>query len=223
MPRLARIVVPGLPHHVTQRGNRREPIFFEPGDYIFYREILAGQCRKADVACWAYCLMPNHVHLVSIPSTLNGLSLALGETHRRYTSFINTRAGWTGHLFQGRFSSVPIDEDHLLTAARYVSLNPVRAGLVKEAVEWRWSSVRAHLAGRDDALVDVRPLLQRFPFFEDVVAHAAGEVAPEEFARLRAAEKTGRPLGNRTFVEKLEAMARRSALPGKTGPFPSES
>ena len=131
MSRLARLIVPGFPHHVTQRGNRRAPVFFEDGDYALYRDLLAERCRKASVACWAYCLMPNHVHLILVPSTANGLARAIGETHRQYTGFVNARSRWTGHLFQGRFSSVVLDEEHLMLAARTIALNPVRARLVQ--------------------------------------------------------------------------------------------
>ena len=113
MARLARVVAPGLPHHVTQRGNRRGPIFFEPGDQVVYCSVLAAQAKRHGVEVWAYCLMPNHVHLILTPSDERGLGLALGEAHRRYTSFINARAGWTGHLFQNRFASVVMDERHL--------------------------------------------------------------------------------------------------------------
>src|ERR1700756_4618844 len=130
MTRLARIIVPGAPHHVTQRGNRREAIFFEDGDQEVSRDRMAGQARKYAVDVWAYCLMPNHVHLILTPSDETGLGRAVGETHRRYTNFINARGRWTGHLFQSRFSSVAMDEDHLIAAVRYVSLNPVRARLV---------------------------------------------------------------------------------------------
>jgi putative transposase len=160
MARLGRIVAAGFPHHVTQRGNRRQTVFFEPADYALYRDLLAERCRKASVEVWAYCLMPNHVHLVLTPSTPDGLARAIGETHRQYTGFINARARWTGHLFQGRFSSVALDDAHLVAAARYVALNPVRARLVACAEDWAWSSARAHLAGRDDALVRVAPLLE---------------------------------------------------------------
>jgi hypothetical protein len=114
---------------------------------------------------WAYCFMPNHIHLILTPTRSNGLGLAVGETHRRYTNFINARGRWTGHLFQNRFASVAMDELHLLTAVSYVSLNPVRAGLVGYAADWEWSSVRAHLAGKDDGLVTVRPVLDRVPAF----------------------------------------------------------
>src|SRR5438445_92940 len=126
MARYARIIVPGAPHHVTQRGNRREPIFFEAGDQDVYRDLLAEQAVKYRVAVWAYCLMPNHVHLILTPGDKAGLGRAVGEAHRRYTNFINARGRWSGHLFQSRFSSVAMDESHLISAVRYVSLNPVR-------------------------------------------------------------------------------------------------
>jgi putative transposase len=161
MARLARIVVPDHPHHVTQRGNRRQKIFFEDGDYALYRDLLAERAAKAGVAVWATCLMPNHVHLILVPATEDGLALALGETHRRYTGFVNARMRVTDHLFQGRFGSVVLDEPHLVAAARYVALNPVRARLVRRAQDWPWSSARAHLKGRDDGLVMVTPLLER--------------------------------------------------------------
>ncbi|MBV9218731.1 MAG: transposase [Methylobacteriaceae bacterium] len=220
MARLARIVVPGLPHHVTQRGNRGGTVFFGDDDYALYRDLLAERCRKAGVACWAYCLMPNHVHLVLVPADPTGLARALGETHRRYTGFINARARQTGHLFQSRFGSVVLDEEHLRAAARYVSLNPVRARLVKRARDWRWSSVRAHLAGRDDALVAVRPLLDRAGRFADLIAARAGKSDAGAFAALRAAENIGRPLGAAAFVDRLEAKLGRVLRPAKRGRKP---
>jgi putative transposase len=200
MSRLARMVVPGLPHHVTQRGNRREAIFFEDGDQQIYCDLLAEQARKFSVEVWAYCLMPNHVHLILTPHGEDGMSRALGEAHRRYTNFINARGRWTGHLFQSRFASVAMDESHLRSAVSYVSLNPVRARLVSRAEGWAWSSVRAHLAGEDDSLVSVRPVLDRWPTFRDLLL----EVYEEEFISLRQAEGIGRPLGTADFVTELE-------------------
>ena len=152
MARIARVVVPGLPHHVTQRGNRREPVFFRAEDYQLYRRLIATAARRAGAEIWAYCLMPNHVHLIVTPADRNGLRRTFGEAHRRYTGAINARFGWTGHLFQGRFGAVVMDEPHLLAAARYIALNPVVAGLVRHAGDWPWSSARAHLAGEDDEL-----------------------------------------------------------------------
>ena len=136
MARLARIVIPGLAHHVTQRGNRREAIFFEEGDHEIYLDLLAEQTLKAGVAVWAYCLMPNHVHLILKPTRADEPGRADGETHRRYTNFINARGRWTGHLFQSRFASVVLDDIHLIRAVGYVSLNPVRpAGLPARRLE----------------------------------------------------------------------------------------
>ena len=129
MARLARAVAAGVPLHVTQRGNRRQPTFFGDADYALYRELLALWCGRHDVAVWAWCLMPNHVHLLLVPADEAGLRRALGETHRRYTQAVNRRQGWIGHLWQGRFASCMLDPPHVLAAARYIELNPVRARL----------------------------------------------------------------------------------------------
>jgi putative transposase len=126
MTRIARVVVPGGPHHVTQRGNRGERIFASDDDYALYRDWLAEACRRFGVAVWAYCQMPNHVHLILTPSDPQGLALALSRAHRLYSGFVNARARRTGHVFQGRYGSVAMDEPHLIAAVRYVALNPVR-------------------------------------------------------------------------------------------------
>lgn len=221
MARVARYVVPGLPHHVTQRGNRREKVFFSDADYELYRDLLAMQCRKQGVAVWGYCLMPNHVHLILVPDTAAALGRALGETHRRYSGAINARLRVTGHLFQSRYGSAVMDEDHLMAATRYVALNPVRARLVSHARDWRWSSVGAHLAGRDDELVSVAPLLERCGGrFGDLI-DAPG--ASEPIAALRAAETIGRPLGSTAFLERLAATTGRDARPKPRGPKPREN
>ena len=119
MSRLGRIVIAGLPHHVTRQGNRRQRVFFADGDYALYRDLLAERYRKAGVAVWAYCLMPNHVHLSMVPQSADGLARAVGETHRQYTAFVNARARWTGPLLQGRLASAALDEEHLIATARY--------------------------------------------------------------------------------------------------------
>jgi putative transposase len=128
MARIARVVVPDSPHHVTQRGNRREPVFFEADDYRLCRRLVAAAARRAGTAVWAYCLMPNHVHLIATPAGADGLRATFAEAHRLYTATINARFRWTGHLFQGRFGAVVMDEPHLLAAARYTALNPAVAG-----------------------------------------------------------------------------------------------
>jgi putative transposase len=217
MARLARAVVAGLPHHVTQRGNRREAIFLEAGDHVVYRYLLAAQTRKACVEVWAYCLMPNHVHLILNPSREDGLGLAVGEAHRPYTNFINARGRWTGHLFQSRFSSVAMDEVHLMAAVSYVSLNPVRAHLVSQAADWKWSSVKAHLSGTDDELVKVQPVLDRVSRFADLLL----EDKNEAYAALRRAESTGRPVGAEEFVKGLERLLGRPIARRAPGPKPA--
>jgi putative transposase len=215
MARFARIVSPGSPHHVTARGNRREPIFFEDGDQEIYLDLLAEQMRKAQVEVWAYCLMPNHVHLILCPATQDGMALAMGAAHRRWANFINARGRWRGHLFDGRYASSVMDEGHLMAAVRYVALNPVRARLVAAAVDWPWSSVRAHLKGEDDGLVTVRPVLDRVERFAELIQTNPNDPA---FAAIRAAESTGRPLAAAEFIAGLErVLGRRIArrAPGR--------
>ena len=165
MSRLARLVVPGLPHHVTQRGNGRAQVFFGEDDYALYRALLAQSCRAAGVEVWAWVLMPNHVHLILAPSDPDGLRRALAQVHRRYAGHIHARLKRTGHFWQGRFGAVVMDETHLAAALRYVALNPVRAGLVGQARDWPWSSVHAHLAAQDDGITAVAPVLSRYPDF----------------------------------------------------------
>jgi putative transposase len=145
MARMARAVFPGIPHHVTQRGNGRATTFFREEDYRLYKTLLAEHAAAADVEVWAWVLMPNHVHLVMVPSDPDGLRKALSITHRRYAGTIHTRLERSGHFWQGRFGCVAMDEAHLGAAVRYIALNPVRAGLVKRAADWPWSSIHAQL------------------------------------------------------------------------------
>ena len=218
MARLARMVIPGVPHHVTQRGNRRERIFFEAGDEQIYLDLMSAQLERHRVECWAYCLMPNHVHLILTPSDEVGLARAVGEAHRRYTAFISTRGGWTGHLFQARFASVAMDEDHLISAFRYVALNPVKAKLVDAVEKWQWSSAGAHMAGRDSKHVRVAPALDRVGDFAAFLADATGGEAM--WADVLKAERVGRPVGAKAWVERLEAAYDRVFSPRKRGPKP---
>jgi putative transposase len=218
MARLARVVIPGHPHHVTQRGNGRAQTFFGDDDYALYRDLLAAHCRAAGVEVWAWCLMPNHVHLILVPSDADGLRRALARVHRSYAGTIQARRKRTGHFWQGRFGAVAMDEQHLAAALRYVSLNPVRARLAERAQDWRWSSTRAHLRGRDDGVTALAPVQDRFPDFADLLAC---EPEADLFAALRAAESIGRPLGDERFLTRLERKMGRVLKPGKRGPKPS--
>jgi len=214
MARIARVVAPGCPHHITQRGNRRQQVFFGDDDYLAYLEMLAEWCGKCKVDIWAWCLMPNHVHLIAVPQNSEGLARAIGEAHRRYTRLVNFREGWRGHLWQERFASFPLDEVHLLAGARYVEMNPVAARLVSHPDEYRWSSARAHLAGRDDGLVKVAPLLEMVGDWRAFL-----ELSPQEEVDLfHCHERTGRPLGAATFTRRLENELGRMLQPQKPGP-----
>jgi putative transposase len=217
MARLARIVVPHVPYHVTQRGNRRERTFFEDADYKRYRTMLGDAARRANTEVWAYCLMPNHVHLIVVPSDEDGLRRTFADAHRRHTGLINARQRWTGHLWQGRFGAVAMDEAHLLAAVRYVALNPVRAGLVKHAADWPWSSVAAHLARSDDSLVTVAPLLDRYGDFAALLDSANNEADNWSWAELRRAESTGRPVGSAEWLAELERRTGRQLTRLKGG------
>ena len=217
MARLARLVLPGVPYHVTQRGNRRQQTFFEEGDYALYRDLLSEAARRAGTRVWSYCLMPNHVHLIVVPADEDGLRRTFADAHRRYTAFINARHRWTGHLWQGRYGAVAMDEGHLGAAARYVALNPVRARLVDRAGDWPWSSARAHLAGVDDGLVEVAPLLARLGEFGTFLG---GEEDQQATRALRISETTGRPVGTPEWVSAIELESGRSIAPRKRGPKP---
>jgi len=182
-----------------------------------YSGLLAASCRAAEVEIWAWCLMPNHVHLILVPSEPDGLRRALAPVHRRYAGVIHARRKRTGHFWQGRFGCVAMDEEYLSAALRYVSLNPVRARLVDRARDWRWSSVRAHLDGRHDGVTTLAPVRERYPDFANFLSE---EADAETLARLRGAETIGWPLGTRKFLDMLERKTKRVLKPAKRGPKP---
>ncbi len=153
MPRTSRVIVPETPHHVIQRGNRKQAVFFNDNDRLYYLRLLKEHSLMYGLKIWAYCLMDNHVHLVAIPQEQESFR-AISETHRRYTCMINTREGWRGYLWQGRFKSYPMDERHLFAAVRYVERNPVRTNLVRIPENYRWSSARFHVYGEKNDLLE---------------------------------------------------------------------
>jgi putative transposase len=230
MARLARIVIPEVPHHVTQRGNRRLPVFFCDDDRREYLRLIAEAAGKEGVRCLAWCLMDNHVHLILVPPRAESLRATLAEAHRRYSRMVNFREGWRGYLFQGRFASYPMDEAHLMTAARYVELNPVKAKMVQSAGDWPWSSARSHLAGRrvkGDPLTDVgalgaavkdwRAMLERGLEAGERGASGGAEAAASVDAAIEARLRTGRPLGSEAWIAAMERLAGRRLRPAKRG------
>jgi len=217
MARMPRVVVPSFPHHVTQRGNRRQKTFFGVDDYLYYIELLSEFSKLAETEIWAYCLMPNHVHFVMVPKHEDGLRAALGEAHRRYTRHINFRHGWRGHLWQERFHSFLMDEQYLMATVRYVEMNPVAAGLCESPWDWRFSSARAHLERKDDTLVRVQPMLERVC---DWRAYLANSAARDDEEQIRKHTRTGRPLGTVEFIHKIENLTGETLVAKRPGPNP---
>ena len=214
MARMPRVVVPHFPHHVTQRGSRRQKTFFSDDDYRAYINLIADAKREVGVDVWAYCLMPNHVHLVIVPNEPNSLANLFRVAHRQYTRRINLREGWCGHLWQERFRSFVMDEMHLIAAVRYVEWNPVRASLCERPGDWAWSSARAHLTGQDDELVSVAPMASRvgdWPRYLAVTGQRQQQDAIREHTR------TGRPAGENSFLRQLELITGRNLRKSKPG------
>jgi putative transposase len=191
-------------------------VFFSDQDREEYVRLLAEQSRRFGVRYVAWCLMTNHVHLIAVPDAESSLALGIGEAHRRYTRFINFREGCRGYLFQGRFYSCPLDGTSLLTTLRYVLRNPVRAGAVDQAWEYRWSSARWHVG-----CVASDPLAQPSQLLEEVEDWKAFLREDEPSAdRIRKHTSTGRPLGSESFLAQLEETTGRVLRPAKRGPKP---
>lgn len=203
MARRYRFVVPGMPHHVIQRGNRRQPVFFSDHDRLYYLRLLKEHAGKFGVKIWAYCLMTNHVHLVLVPVAPDSLAKAVAETHRRYTRMINFREQWRGYLWQGRFSSFVMDDAYSLKALRYVERNPVRAGMVKKASEYAWSSARAHVEGVANEYLDVCPVIERIGNWDKCLS---SEIEDDVLKKFRSHAGTGRPVGGDVFVKEVASI-----------------
>ena len=217
MARLARVVIPDAPHHITQRGNRRETVFFGDDHYRAYLDLIAEAAARSGAAIWAYCRMPNHVHFIMVPSDEDGPRATFAEARRRHTARIHARLKATGHLWRGRFSSTAMDARHPLAAARHAPMNPARAGLVGRAEEWGWSSARAGLAGKDDAVAVVAPILESVGDFSIFLGEAPDQAAVTAIRRSRS---TGRPVGAQDWIKALEARLSRDLAAAKRGPKP---
>jgi putative transposase len=221
MPRLPRLVIPGLPHHITQRGVRSPGIFIDDADRNLYLELMRDECARQGCSILAWCLMSNHVHLVVVPEREESLALGIGMAHRRYTRARNSRKGVRGHLFGGRFHSCVLDEKHLMRSARYTELNPVAAGIVDTPGAYAWSSAALHLGARGtDPLI--LPEDRRLPYLgEPMLRHwrkfLRNGVEETQAKRLEEHVSSGLPLGARDFVKKLEASSGRQLFPRRGG------
>jgi len=217
MARLPRVVITDVAHHVTQRGNARQVILGDDADRIAYLELLRQYSELYRLSLLGYCLMSNHVHLIVIPRSPEALWQTLKQTHGRYASYWNARQSSTGHVWQGRFYSCPLDDSHLWKALRYVELNPVRAGMLPAAEDWRWSSAAAHcVPGAADKLLDMERWQKRWTVAQWNQYLAARESATDVGA-LRQCTHTGRPLGTSEFIAQFEQTTARPLAPRKGG------
>ena len=215
MARIARAVVPGVAHHVTQRGNRREDVFFSDGDRTHFLELLLHYSVGCGLEILGYCLMTNHLHLVVVPEYENSLARVLKPVNLRYARYVNIRQGWCGRLWQERFYSCPMDAAHTLIAMRYVEQNPVKAGLVESAEEYGWSSAPGHTGRRVDPLLSDRcGLLSSIENWSEWLRTSESEAVLDQF---RMHTRTGRPFGNTAFVEKVESRLHRLLRPKPRG------
>ena len=199
MPRTARIVVPGIPHHVIQRGNRSEVVFFKEEDRRLYLKILAHFAKKYGVEIWSYCLMTNHLHLAAVPSRPESLAKMMAAVHKRYTVMINIRNNWKGTLWQGRYLSYPMDEIYLYTCVRYIERNPVRAKIVRSAEDYPWSSARAHIFKRADPVLSGFFMLNQV---KDWRAYLQEKESEEDLEKIRKIKVLDALLGVNNSINK---------------------
>ena len=214
MARMARIVIPNIPHHITQRGNRSQKVFFSDKDKTAYLNLLYKYAQDARLTFWAYCLMDNHVHLIAVPEKEDSLAKGIGDTHKYYTRMVNFRENWRGYLWQGRFSSFPLDEKYLYAAIRYVERNPVRAGIVKRAEDYEFSSAKAHVYKTNDLLLSDNFVIEEIKDWKEFLAE---DDKDQDVKLFKKHARVGRPLGQEGFMEKLEKMTGRILRPQKAG------
>jgi putative transposase len=213
MPRIARVVVPGYPHHVTQRGVRSMDVFWSDEDRLEYLHHIKEQGKRFGVRYEGWCLMTNHVHLIAVPEDPRSLALGVGEAHRRYTRAVNFRQGKRGYLFQGRFSSCVLEEPHLVASVQYIERNPVRARIVRRAWDWAWSSARFRVGD----LGEDRLVAERNPFGIALDWRQLLLEDPKQMDFIREQSRTGRPCGGDGFLDLVERLTGRSLRPSPGG------
>ena len=213
MPRIARAVAKGYPHHITQRGNYRQTVFENDDDYHQYLFWLKEYSKKYSFEIWAYCLMSNHVHFIGVPRKEDTLARTFNTLHMRYSQHINRRRKASGHLWQGRFYSTILDDVHVYAAVKYVENNPVRVKVVKKAEEYPWSSAKEHMGGPSSCVITKRfYLLEEIGNWKKYLRDGEDEALIQD---IRKGTMTGRPCGSESFIQKLEKRFNRrlKALP----------
>jgi putative transposase len=215
MPRIARVVVPSMPHHVTQRGNYQQRVFRDDEDWGRYLLWMKEYSDRCELKIWAYCLMSNHVHFIVVPQHSDSMAKTFNQAHMRYSQYFNRKMGNKGHLWQGRFYSCPLDEAHQYVAVRYVENNPVRAGLVERAEDYLWSSALSHARTMSNpVLSDDLPLLKEI---EDWREYLSGVDQRSALDHIRRCTLTGRPAGDDLFTKRIEKLLGRPLMPERRG------
>lgn len=218
MPRKGRVVIPNIPHHVTQRGVRKQDVFFSPADRRVYLELLAENAPRFGAELLAYTLMTNHVHHLIVPREKDSLRWTFQVTHRRYAEYVNTQYSWTGHLWQARFYSAPVDDTYFWVAVRYIHRNPVEARLVAHASDHTWSSAGAHCGGQSNKyIVTDTPYARRLARRSDWLQWLAKPEHRGKIACLRANTFRDLPIGSKDFLDALERDYGVVAHPPKMG------
>ncbi|MBU4581922.1 MAG: transposase [Proteobacteria bacterium] len=207
MPRVSRAIAVGYPHHITQRGNYRQTVFAEESDYTRYLEFLAGFAPKYGLDIWAYCLMPNHIHIVGVPGSQESLARTFNTVHMLYAQYFNRKRNATGHLWQGRFFSCVLDERHLYAAVRYVEMNPVRSGIASAPQDYPWCSAKTHVTGAHDPILSGRCFLTET--VKDWAKYLGEDQDREATDSVIKATKIGRPCGKEDFVRQMEGLLNR--------------
>ncbi len=205
MPRSARIVIPGVAHHLTQRGNNKQDVFVDNEDREKYLDLLHCHSKLFRTRIVAYCIMSNHLHLVAIPHTETSLADTASRTHQQYADYFNAKYLRSGHVWQSRFFSCPMDLEHTVNAIAYAELNPVRAHMVSDAWLYPWSSAPAHIGGKGDRLLNLRRWFDRYSGEEwrEALGGLSKNTAAAEAVR-RHTQK-GQPLGrDAAFLKQVE-------------------
>ena len=215
MPRIARIIAPGYHYHITQRGNCKQMVFNEKNDYSTYIRLLAKYSVEYRLSILAYCLMPNHIHIIAIPQEQNSMAKTFHVCHMKYAQHFNKKYSLSGHLWQGRFYSCLLDENHFTAAVRYVENNPIRAKLSSDAISWPWSSAFAHCYNKDEML-SLGEIYQYLDVY-DWKRYLAEPENQIDIKLIREYTLKGRPLGNTAFIQKLEVLCSRQLLPRLPG------
>lgn len=216
MPRIARAVAAGFPHHIIQRGNNKEKVFFEEEDRQKYLELLKKYSDKWECPILAYCLMNNHVHLLARPKCEESLYKMMQGITLCYTQHINRKYERTGRLWESRYHSCIVDREHYLwAAARYIEQNPKRAKMVKKEEEYPYSSAKAHIEGKWDDILGEELFNDKQR--KDYIAFIRESITEDEMQRLKSATRTGRPFGDEGFIKKMERKLNKRLILQKPG------